>query len=93
MKEMKTQWKERIKLSNRYNYDVFLLQEKENEYLLKGEDNALCCVCVNYDKIPTNIISVDPSGGPYIAVGSVIDGKEVESITSTNNGFKVKFKK
>ena len=77
-----------IKLSNRYGYALYLHPtEEKDHYLLIGDEDALSCVGVTFDKSPINVIAIDPSGGPYIAVGSKIAGKVVKSITSSKKGF------
>ena len=87
------EWVNRIPLFNRYGSEVFLEQKENNIYYLRGEEEALMAVGVTFDGNPNNIIAIDPSGGPYISVGlEIIKGYIIESIESTKEGFKIKFK-
>ena len=91
--EKKKVWKSRIDFFNRYGSKVFLEQEEGNTYYLKEDKEALMSMIVAYYPIhKKEIIAIDPSGGPYIAIGTIIEDYEVESITSTKKGFKIKFK-
>lgn len=87
-------WKKVIPLLNRDGNRVYLEQKENNIYYLRGDKEALMAVGVTFDGSPNNIKVVDPSGGPYISIGSEItEGYVVESIESTKEGFKIKFKK
>jgi hypothetical protein len=90
---MTKQWKNEIPLFNRYGSKVFLEHKENNIYYLKGDEDALMAVGVTFNGNLNNITAVDPSGGPYISVGSeIIKGYIIESIESTKEGFKIKFK-
>jgi hypothetical protein len=90
---MTKQWKNEIPLFNRYGSKVFLEHKASNIYYLRGDKEALMAVGVTFDGNPDNITAVDSSGGPYISIGSeIIKGYVVESIESTKEGFKIKFK-
>lgn len=90
---MMKQWENEIHLFNRYRSKVYLEHKEGNIYYLKGDEDALMAVGVAFDGNPNNIIAIDPSGGPYISVGSTIaKGYVVESIEHTKEGFKIKFK-
>ena len=90
---MTKQWENEIPLFNRDGSKVFLEHKASNIYYLRGDKEALMAVGVTFDGNPDNITAVDPSGGPYISVGSeIIEGYIVESIMSTKEGFKIKFK-
>ena len=92
-KTMTKQWENEIPLFNRYGSKVFLEHKKDNIYYLRGDEDALIAVGVTFNDNPNNIIAVDPAGGPYISVGSeIIKGYIIESIESTKEGFKIKFK-
>lgn len=91
---MMKQWENRIPLFNRYGSKVYLEHKEDNIYYLRGDKDAFMAVGVDYypDNLD-NIMSVDPSGGPYISVGTeIIKDYIVESIESTKEGFKIKFK-
>ena len=90
---MTKQWENEIPLFNRYRSKVYLEHKEDNIYYLRGEEEALMAVGVTFDGNPNNIIAIDPSGGPYISVGlEIIKGYIIESIESTKEGFKIKFK-
>jgi hypothetical protein len=87
------EWKKRIPLFNRYGNEVYLEHKEGSIYYLRGDKEALMAVGVTFDGSPNNIKAVDPSGGPYISIGSkTTEGYVVESIESTKEGFKIKFK-
>ena len=89
---MMEKWKKTIPLFNRYGYKLFLIQKENNIYYLRGEKEALMAVGIT-GSYPNNLTAIDPSGGPYISVGSeIIKGYIIESIESTKEGFKIKFK-
>ena len=65
--------KEIIKLRNRYGELVYLEHIDNNDYLLKGSEGAMSYYRVVYDpKDPNKIYAVDPSGGPFLAVGKTL---------------------
>ena len=87
------QWENEIPLFNRYRSKVFLEHKENNIYYLRGDEEALMAIGVTFDGNLNNIRAIDPSGGPYISVGSeIIKGYIIESIESTKEGFKIKFK-
>lgn len=88
------QWENEIPLFNRYGSKVFLEHKENNIYYLRGDEDALMAVGVTFDGNPDNITAVDPSGGPYISVGTeIIKGYIIESIEFIKGeGFKIKFK-
>ena len=90
---MMKEWKKIIPLFNRDGNKVYLEQKESNIYYLRGDEEALMAVGVTFDGSHDNIKAVDPSGGPYISIGSkTTEGYVVESIESTKEGFKIKFK-
>ena len=90
---MTKQWENEIPLFNRYRSKVYLEHKENNVYYLKGDEDALMAVGVMFKGNPNNIMAIDPSGGPYIIVGSeIIKDYIIESIESTKEGFKIKFK-
>ena len=90
---MTKQWENEIPLFNRYGSKVFLEHKENNIYYLRGDEEALMAVGVTFNGSPNNITAVDPSGGPYMSIGSeIIKGYVIESIESTKEGFKIKFK-
>lgn len=90
---MTKQWENEIPLFNRYRSKVYLEHKEGNVYYLRGDEKALMAVGVTFNDNPNDITAVDPSGGPYISVGlEIIKDYIVESIESTKEGFKIKFK-
>lgn len=90
---IKKKWMNEIPLFNRHGNKVYLEQKENNIYYLRGEKDALMAIGVTFYVSPNNIIAIDPSGGPYISVESeIIEGYVIESIESTKEGFKIKFK-
>jgi len=90
---MTKEWENEIPLFNRYGSKVFLEHKENNIYYLRGDEEALMAVGVTFHYNLNNITAIDPSGGPYISIGSKItEGYVVESIESTKEGFKIKFK-
>lgn len=88
------QWKNEIPLFNRHGSKVFLEHKENNIYYLRGDEEALMAVGVTFNGNPNNITAVDPSGGPYISIGSeIIKDYIIESIEFIKGeGFKIKFK-
>jgi hypothetical protein len=88
------QWENEIPLFNRYRSKVFLEHKENNIYYLRGDEEALMAIGVTFYDNPNNITAIDPSGGPYISVGSeIIKGYIIESIEFIKGeGFKIKFK-
>ena len=90
---MMKQWENEIPLFNRYGSELYLEYKENNIYYLRGDKEALMAVGVTFNGNPNNIIAIDPSGGPYISVGSeIIKGYIIKNIESTKEGFKIKFK-
>lgn len=83
--------KEYIELPNRDGLRTGLKHIKDGNYLL---DIELDTVGVTYfDNEMTEIVAIDPSGGPCIAVGGKIEGMTVKEITHSKEllGFIIKF--
>lgn len=79
--------KKKFKLPNRYGDTVYLKQINNNEYLLQIENN--CPVQITYKNNNKNeIMAVDPSGGPMIYRGYVIE-KYIVTDIKHDNGFKI----
>lgn len=66
--------KEIIKLRNRYGELVYLEHIGNNDYLLKGSEGAMSCFRVIFEgNSHSKIYAVDPSGGPFLAVGKTLE--------------------
>ena len=76
----------KIKICGRYGYVHTLEHIKDNWWLFKCDPKSTGgCRYIGFEgeeKINyNNLYAFDPEGGPFIAVGSKIDGKTVKSIT------------
>ena len=59
------------------------IEDKEYNYVMKSDPEYItkyCCCAVGDDD---TILSIDPSGGPYLKVGQEIEGMILEKIDST----------
>ena len=79
--------KEKIELYNRYYGKVYLEPISEDSYQLIGPEGIYNFMRVGFKDLGkcrtdyTNIQFIDPDGGPYISVGSII-GTHNEVITN-----------
>lgn len=83
--------KEQIKLSSRYgekNYLNRVGDETSKRYSLQSE---FCYRVGIIEKDPDNYSFVDPSGGPFIQKGTIIDGNTVKSISNSENNVVIEF--
>ena len=64
----------KIKLPNRYGYDVNLIKTTKDKYRLEFSGIYRIIGKLN------NIQAVDPDGGPYISINSSINNQKVEKI-------------
>lgn len=64
----------KIKLPNRYGYDVNLIKITKDKYRLEFSGVYRIIGELN------NIQAVDPDGGPYISINSSINNQKVEKI-------------
>lgn len=77
---------ESIKLYNRYNSDIRLEYISKDLWQLKSkDDDDLNYMRFIYEDDKT-LHAVDPSGGPYLAVGSVV-GDKYKIVEIFKNGF------
>ena len=73
----------KIKLYNRYNTDIYLEYISENWYKLQG-DLSFCRIGYASKDV---IDFIDPSGGPFMQVGSfTIDNKTLQEIKPVETG-------
>lgn len=72
-----------IKLPNRYGYNVFLKHVDGDNWLFDGDNDAFEYHRLIYEHgEDKKIHAVDPSGGPYLSIGYIVDGdKAVTNIT------------
>lgn len=72
--------KKEIILKSRYP-DVHsrLVLDRDNKYVLLTDSSFLRIMSSSSDN--DNYEAIDPSGGPYISVGSTLEGKTVKKIT------------
>lgn len=72
----------KIQLPNRYGSSIYLESVGHGEFKLCG-DLEYVSVSGKMD----NILAVDPSGGPFIAIGDTIAGMRIESIRYEDGTF------
>jgi len=79
--------KERIlKMKNRYGDEYWFEKVENNLYKLSGNLQYFR-FGAKEGKIDTNDLSfVDPSGGPFIGLGDMIEGKKITKISSNKKG-------
>ena len=80
-----------IKLSNRYKDKDYLRQISDNEYKYEGDLEYLRIGYRTEDKYKIDFI--DPSGGPFLSVGSEVFGIEgkITEINQVDNNYILKF--
>jgi hypothetical protein len=85
-------FKSNIKYTNRYR-DVYTWTKLSNntyEFAMEGESMKYCRYGgkEGAEGIDTNDLEMfDPSGGPYVTLGDVIDGRKIKRLYSTSKGF------
>lgn len=80
----------KIDLPNRYGDSVYLEQDKENNWWLVGDKSAFLSHRVIYSNDDHKIRAVDPSGGPFLCVGYIVNNKTVTNIEFIKGkGYKV----
>lgn len=80
--------KKSIELYNRYHSKLWLEFVEDNKWILKGDDNAMHYHRIGYERNNATINFVDPSGGPFLSVGSTIeDNKKIKSIERSPSGY------
>lgn len=73
-----TMWLEQIEGSN----------DKTSLWQLKVDEEHLYCleyIRVVFEKYPSKILAVDPSGGPYISIGSELENGKYKIIDFLNS--------
>ena len=85
--------KKQIKLQSRYREDKNYLNrigdETSRRYSLQTEFNYLRVGIVEGD--PNTYSFVDPSGGPFMQKGTIIDGNKIKSISRGEEGVIIEF--
>lgn len=86
--------KEEINLESRYREIHKLTRIGDESSLVYKFTPAdeFCRVGIIEDN-PNQYSFIDPSGGPFISTGSVIDGHKVKSINQTDEGVCIEFEK
>lgn len=84
----------RIDLPNRYREKVYLEQDDNGDWWFTGDDKSFAYHRVIFSEDGSRKIhAVDPSGGPYLCIGYVIDNKTVTNIEFIKDkGYKVTLK-
>jgi hypothetical protein len=74
-------------MRNRYGTEYMFKKTNDNEYTIMGElDHWRFGGREGVEMSMDNLGFVDPSGGPFIAVGSWIEGRKVINIASNQEG-------
>ena len=80
-----------ITLPNRYGLDIFLVHLQDGFYLLKGDLDYLSVIGMNEET--KNVVSVDPSGVPFISAGyAPKNGLIVTKISFDNNNYLIELR-
>lgn len=82
---------EQINLYNRYGENIYLEHIKDNDWLLKGQDLSFMRVIFDGEGF-TKIHAIDPSGGPYLSVGSKVHNQIISDIVDSKKGFIITLK-
>ena len=68
---------EKIKLDNRYNASIWLEHIDEDLWQLKSQKpEDLQYMRVIYEKDNKSIYAIDPSGGPFLSIGTIVGFEE-----------------
>ncbi len=70
---------DKIHLYNRYDDNIYLQHYKNDDWLLKGDDGCLQYVRVGFNE-DKSICFVDPSGGPFLSIGTKVNDKVITKI-------------
>lgn len=70
-----------IALYNRYGYIINLEPYEGDKYVLKLDDNSSEYIRVGYKENNKDYYFIDPPGGPFMAVGSEIEGRKLTAIS------------
>lgn len=76
-----------IKIKNRYNEEYKLVYKQGNEYKFEGDTYYLRVGSRENDDSMKSIHFIDPSGGPMLVVGDIIEGKKINSINFKEDGY------
>ena len=78
-----------INLYNRYDSAIYLERLHDNDWILKAKDpDDLNYMRIGFTDDSHEVINfIDPSGGPFMAVGNQIDNKTITSIEHESGKF------
>ena len=80
---------EKIKLYNRDGNNLWLEKTVDSYWKLRSDEStSLLGVQISFES-DGSIYSVDPSGGPYLAVGTVLEGYRITEIETDGFTFKL----
>lgn len=68
----------KIKLFNRYGDDIRLEEVEKGKFALRGTDGSIRVIYNDMEK--DEIHAVDPSGGPFLAIGDHVDEMTITKI-------------
>jgi len=79
-------------MKNRYGHEYHWekLNDKEYKFVMEGDSLKYCRYGPKegQEKLDINDLGMfDPSGGPYIAIGSLVEGRIVERIRESEQTF------
>ena len=74
-----------ITLYNRYGYAVNLEPYEGDKWVLKLDNESGSYVRVGYKENNKDYYFIDPPGGPFMAVGSEIEGRKLTAISRIPN--------
>jgi len=79
-------------MKNRYGHEYHWekLNDKEYKFVMEGDSLKYCRYGSKegQEKLDINDLGMfDPSGGPYIAIGSLVEGRIVERIRESEQTF------
>jgi hypothetical protein len=81
-------------MRNRYGdeYHWEKLNDKKYRFVMEGKSLDHCRIGgkEGQEKLDPNDLGMfDPSGGPFVSVGDLLEGKKINRIRSTDEGFVV----
>lgn len=82
--------KSNFKYKNRYNDIYWWEQNSDSQYSFHMDGESMkWCRCAGYPGGGSDLSMFDPSGGPYIGLGEVIDGRAIKRIWNEAGTFRV----
>ena len=79
----------KINLSNRYGYNFWLEHTSDDLWILKTTDESNLKYMRQIYNEDNSIFAIDPSGGPFLSLGTEIDNYIIEEILQPGCIFKL----